>query len=137
ARQREIGVRLALGASRARLVRQLLSEGLLLAALSGAAALVVGFLATGGAQDLLLSTMPKTYASLVHLVPLHLDRNVFAFLILASAFATILSGLAPALQATRGSLTDAIRGELSANIRSSQLRSGLVVSQLPICLVLL
>jgi predicted permease len=137
ARQKEIGVRLALGASRARLVRQLLSEGLLLAALSGVAALVVGLLTTGGGQDLLLSTMPKTYTSFVHLVPLHMDRNVFAFLTLASAFATILSGLAPALQATRGSLTDAIRGEFSANIRSSQLRSGLVVSQVTICLVLL
>jgi predicted permease len=45
--------------------------------------------------------------------------------------------LAPALQATRGSLTDAMRGEISANFRTSRLRSGLVVSQVAICLVLL
>jgi hypothetical protein len=56
---------------------------------------------------------------------------------LAAALATIFSGLPPALQATRGSLTDAMRGEFRAKLRPSRLRSALVVSQVTICLVLL
>jgi predicted permease len=137
ARQREIGVRLALGADRKRLVWQLLSEGFLLAGLSGAMASAVAFFSLRGAQRLLLSTLPAAYASLVSLVPLHLDRNVLAFLVLAAGFVTVATSLAPALQATRLSLTDAMRGQFSAVLRPSRLRYALVVSQITICLVLL
>jgi predicted permease len=137
ARQREIGVRLALGATRSRLVRQLLSEGSLLAILSAAVALAVASVALGASQRLLLSTLPATYASLVSLAPLTLDRNVFVFVVLAAGLTTIFSGLAPALQATRISLTDAMRGEFSPKLRPSRLRYALVVSQITVCLLLL
>jgi predicted permease len=137
ARQKEIGVRLALGASRGRLIRQLLSEGLLVAALSAGAAFAIALFATIGSQRLLVSTLPRTYASLLSLIPLKLDGNVLIFLVLAAGSATILSGLAPALQATRVSLTDAMRGEFSTKFRTSRLRYALVVSQITVCLLLL
>ena len=137
ARQREIGVRLALGASRARLIGQLLSEGSLLAALAGATAYGVAFFSIRGVQRLLISTLPGTFGQLIRLAPLNLDLNVLLFLVLAAALATILSGLAPALQATRLSLTEALRGEFSAAFRPTRLRSGLVVCQISVCLLLL
>ena len=137
ARQREIGVRLALGASRARLVRQLLSEGLLLAVLSGVTAYGVAFLGIRGAQRLLIGTLPATFAPLVRLAPLTLDIRVLLFLIFAAALATILSGLAPALQATKLSLTDTMRGEFSGKFRPQRLRFALVVWQISVCLLLL
>jgi macrolide transport system ATP-binding/permease protein len=137
ARQREIGVRLALGATRSRLVRQLLAEGSLLAILSAAVALAVASVALSASQRLLFATLPATFASLVALVPLTVDRNVFVFVVLAAGLTTILSGLAPALQATRVSLTDAMRGEFSPKLRPSRLRYALVVSQITVCLLLL
>jgi predicted permease len=115
----------------------LLSEGALLAILSAAVALAVASVALGASQRLLFSTLPATYASLVALVPLTLDWNVFAFVVLAAGLTTILSGLAPALQATRISLTDAMRGEFSPKLRPSRLRYALVVSQITVCLLLL
>jgi predicted permease len=136
-RQREIGVRLAIGASRARLIRQLLSEGLLLAALAGATAYTVAFFTIRGAQRLLVSTLPSTFGPLVRLAPLTLDTNVLLFLLLAAAAATIGSGLAPAIQATRLSLTEALRGEFSAGLRPQRLRHALVVCQITVCLLLL
>jgi len=136
-RQREIGVRLAIGASRARLIRQLLSEGLLLAALAGATAYAIAFFTIHGAQRLLISTLPSTFGSLVQLAPLTLDANVTLFLLLAAAVATIGSGLAPALLATRLSLTGALRGEFSAALRRQRLRHALVMCQITVCLLLL
>src|SRR5262249_27361620 len=121
-RQREIGVRLAIGASRGRLIRQLLSEGLLLAALAGAMAYTVAFFTVRGAQLLLVSTLPSTFGPLLRLAPLTLDGNVLLFLLLAAAAATIGSGLVPALQATRLSLTEALRGEFSSALRPQRLR---------------
>jgi predicted permease len=136
-RQREIGVRLSLGASRSRLVRQLVSENVLLALFAGAVGLAVSYLATRGAQQLLVSTLPASYAKLFRLVPLTVDRRVVLFIVIAAGLATIVSGLAPALQATRVTLVGALRGEFSAKVRSSRLRYALVVSQITVCLLLL
>ena len=136
-RQREIGVRLSLGAARGRLIRQLLSENLLLASLGGLTGFAVSTLGLGAAQRLLVSTMPKSFAGLIVLKPLTPDRRVFLFLLLAAAVVTLVSGLAPALHATSVSLVGALRGEFSTRFRSTRLRRALVVSQVAVCLVLL
>ncbi len=137
ARQREIGVRLALGATRGRLIRQLLAENLLLASLAGITGLQVSSLAIGAAQRLLVSTLPVSYTGLVVLAPLTVDRRVLLFLLLAAALTTVISGLAPALQATSVSLVGALRGEFSGRFRSSRLRHALVISQIAVCLLFL
>ncbi len=136
-RQKEIGVRLSLGASRSRLVRQLVSENVLLALLAGGVGLAVSYLATRGAERLLVSTLPASYSKLVRLVPLTVDRRVVLFIAIAAGLSTLLSGLVPALQATRMTLVNALRGEFSGKIRSSRLRYALVVGQITVCLLLL
>jgi predicted permease len=136
ARQKEIGIRLAMGAARSRLIRQLLSENLLLSLLAGA----VGFAVSNGAirmsQRVLVATIPPAM-NLLHVAPLKPDYRVFAFILMAAALSTILFGLAPALQATRTSLVEALRGEFGARISSSRLRSALIVSQISVCVILL
>ena len=62
---------------------------------------------------------------------------MFLFILSASALSTILFGLAPALQATRTSLVEALRGEFGARVSSSRLRSMLMVSQISVCVILL
>ena len=135
-RQREIGVRLAIGASRVRLIRQLLAENLLLSLLAAAVGFAVSIGTVRGAQRLLVATLPPSL-NLVHVPPLDPDYRMFFFLVSAAAFATVVCGLAPALQATRASLTEALRGEFGVAVSASGLRSVLVVSQISVCLILL
>jgi predicted permease len=136
ARQKEIGVRLAMGAARSRLIRQLLSENLLLSLLAGAVGFAVSNLAIGASQRVLVATIPPAL-NLLHVAPLKPDYRVFLFILGASALSTILFGLAPALQATRISFVEALHGEFGARISSSRLRSLLVVSQISVCVILL
>ena len=136
ARQREIGVRLSLGAGRFRLVRQLLSESLLLALLAGAVGFSVSYVTLSAGQQLLFRTFPPSFAKLIRFIPLTPDYRVFLFIVLAAAFSTIFFGLAPALQATGTSLVNALRGEFSAHFRASRLRNSLVISQITVCLIL-
>ena len=136
ARQKEIGVRLAMGAARSRLIRQLLSENLLLSLLAGTVGFAVSNLAIGASQRVLVATIPPAL-NLLHVAPLKPDYRVFLFILTASALSTILFGLAPAIQATRTSLVEALRGEFGARVSSSRLRSMLVVSQISVCVILL
>lgn len=136
ARQREIGVRLAMGAARSRLIRQLLSENLLLALLAGVVGFAVSNMAIRGAQRVLIATIPPAL-NLLHVPALKPDYRVFLFILGAAVLSTILFGLAPALQATRTSLVEALRGEFGARVSSSRLRSTLVVSQIGVCMILL
>ena len=85
ARHREIAVRLSLGASRGRLVRQLLTEGLLIACLAGAAGLAIASWGLRAATIALFSTLPPSVAPLLRLVPLTFDYRVFLFALAASA----------------------------------------------------
>jgi macrolide transport system ATP-binding/permease protein len=131
-RQKEIGVRLALGASRGRLIRQLMTESLLLALLGGAA----GMLLASWAPPLVLSVFP--------IESLNLDLNpnwtVFAYCFLTSLLTAILFGLAPAFQATRLNVISMIRAEgtaLSRRISGSRLRNLLVVTQVAVSFTLL
>jgi predicted permease len=135
-RQREIGVRLAMGAARSRLIRQLLSENLLLSLLAGAIGFAVSLGAIRGAQRILTATIPPSL-NLLHIAPLEPDYRVFLFILGAAALSTVLFGLAPALQATRTSLVEALRGEFGARVSSSRLRSILIVGQIGVCMILL
>src|SRR5262249_59503 len=137
ARQREIGVRLSLGASRARLIRQLLTESLLIALLAGFTGMAIAQLAIDLGQRLMFRTVPPEFAKIIRLVPLPIDYHVFFFVLSAATIATLLFGLVPALQATRARLLDALRGDFGARFRASRLRDALVVNQVTVCLVLL
>ena len=130
-RQKEIGVRLALGASRWRLMRQLLTESVLLAAVGGALGLVFarwikdGLLAVGDWGPRALE--PK------------LDWRVLAFTLILSLLTGIVFGLAPAWRATKVDLTPALKdsGRGSSAASRSLLSRGLVVMQVALSLLLL
>jgi predicted permease len=136
-RQREIGIRLSLGAGRSRLVRQLLTESVLLALPAAAAGFVIAQATIHYGQVIMFATMPLEFTKFIRILPLTPDARVFLFILAAAAVATLAFGLAPALQATRLDLMYVARGDFSAEYRPGRLRSGLVVSQVTVCVVLL
>jgi predicted permease len=129
ARQREIGIRLSLGAGRGRLVRQLLTESIVLAL----PAAVLGFALSRATLDIItramISTIPPSYSAYIRIVPMQSDSRVFAFILCAAVAATVIFGLVPALQATRPSVVHASKGNFDAEHRPSRLRNALVISQ--------
>ena len=135
-RQREIAVRLSLGATRARVVRQLLTEGLLVAVLAGVTALALTAWLLRAGIVALFSTLPPTLASILRVVPLSLDYRVFLFALAVAAATTLVFALVPALQASRQRLTDALHGQRSGTRAASRLRGALVVAQVAVSLVL-
>jgi len=133
-RQREIALRTSLGASRARVLRQLLTESLLLSLLGGLGGLLVG----AWALDLLLALQPPS------LFPIELslspDWRVFVFTLLLSGMAGILFGLSPALQTTRSDQLAALKEQTPALGRSrgkARIQNALVVAQIALSLVLM
>ncbi len=133
-RRKEIAVRLALGASRPRLVRQLLTESMLVAAAAG----VLGFLFADGLMSLASrETMPYPMPLTFRLQP---DGHVLLFTIALSAFTGIVFGLVPALQATHVDLTPALKEGGYVRLprfRRLSLRNCLVLSEVAGSLALL
>jgi len=130
-RRREIAVRAAMGASRARLVRQVLVESTLLAGLAGCAGLMLAY----WTAPLLMSLKP---ASLPIKIEVPTDWRVFAFTLVASLASGIAFGLVPALQGTKTDLTAALKaGSTGGGYEKSRLRAALVVVQVATCVVLL
>ncbi|MDQ2768365.1 MAG: ADOP family duplicated permease, partial [Gemmatimonadota bacterium] len=121
-RRREVAVRLALGVNRKRLIAQLLTESLLLALLAGVAGVLVG----EGGQGLLRSLfLPKTAT-----VGVLDDPRTIAFAALVALLAGVLTGLAPALQSGRSTLTTALKsGVREGGPHRSRVRSGLLLAQ--------
>jgi predicted permease len=130
-RQREIAVRLALGATRARLMRQLVTESLML------------FVAAGAAGVFLAHWLVVGLMMLVPRLPMQLgfdpaiDWRVLTFTIAVSLGSGLLAGLVPALQATRPELTPALKSEGGGSGRRLRLRSGLLVAQISFSMLLL
>ena len=131
ARQREIGVRRALGASRGRLVRQLLIESLVLAALGGAAGLLVAHLTLR-----LLSSYQLPGGIDIANLGLSLDGTAVIATAALASLTGVLFGLAPAWSASGGDLLHSLRGEGRGSSRS-RLRGSLVAAQIALSLVLL
>jgi predicted permease len=129
-------VRLSLGATRGRVVRQLLTEGLFIAVLSGCAALALAAWILRAGVVALFSTLPPTLAAIIRVVPLSLDYRVFLFALVVAAATTLAFALVPALQASRQRLTDALHGQRSGTRSAARLRSALVVAQVAVSLVL-
>jgi predicted permease len=128
ARQKEIAVRLSLGATRSRIVRQLLTESMLIALGASALGLVIARWTADIARAFSLA-LPLD-------VPL--DLRVLAYASLLAFATTIAFGLVPALQATRPDLTEALKeGSAGSGYRRSRLRSTLVVAQIAVSLVML
>ena len=136
-RQREIGIRLALGASRWRVVRQLFIEGLLIAAIAGVMALGAASLVLRAGLSIFFMSLPPSFAAIARVLPLDLDHRVFLFTLIVAGFATIMFALLPALHGTRLTLTSALRGELRSGVHGSRLRNALVISQVAVSLVLI
>ncbi|MGH9720630.1 MAG: ADOP family duplicated permease [Bryobacteraceae bacterium] len=136
-RQREIGIRLSLGAARSRLIRQLLTESIVLAIPAAGAGFAVSQAALRYGQDLMFATLPPEFAKYVSIPPLPPDLRVFGFMLAAALAASLLFGLVPALEVTRASVVQAARGDFSSEYRPGRLRSGLVVTQIAICALLL
>jgi putative ABC transport system permease protein len=131
-RGREIAVRSALGATRARILRQLLTESLLLAAIGGGLALLVASSALSSLQQL----VPPGLVLAVH--P-ELDGRALALALVLSVVTGLLFGVAPALQATSGDLSTTLRqgGRGMTGAGHRRLRSALVVGELAATLMLL
>ena len=129
ARQREMSVRAALGAGRGRIVRQLLTESLVLSAVGAAIGVGLTILAVPVLRDVGQTAIPR-------LDQLDIDWRVVSFGIGASLVTGILFGIAPALQASRASLNDVLRsgGRVAA---AGRLRSILIVTSVAMALVLL
>jgi len=129
-RGREIGIRQAIGASRGRLVRQLLVESVVLALIGGAA----GVLAGAAFLDALVAWLP---AGIPRIAEATVDARVLLFTFAAATVTGIVFGLAPALQLARRAPASVLRSDIRTSTGRAPLRAVLVAGELAIALVLL
>ena len=130
-RRREMAIRSALGAGRGRLIRQILVESTLLAAIAGIAGLLLAY----WTAPLLLRLLPS---SLPIRIEVPTDWRVIVFTLAASLITGIIFGLAPALRSAKTDLTTALKFESSGGgYQKSRLRGALVIAQMATCAVLL
>jgi predicted permease len=135
-RSKEIAVRLAVGANRWRIVRQLLTESVLLSALAG----TTGILLTMWLMSTLTASLPALPEGMRFTIDLRLDWRVMLYTLIFSFMVGVLFGLAPALQASRPDVIAALKDgaeSFAGARRQSRLRNGLIVTQVALSVVLL
>ena len=141
-RQGELSVRKALGASRSRLVRQMLTESVMMAVLGGSLGLLMAALGQSFVAKS-ASLLPRNLASpsaAAHIASAGIDLWVLAFTLAVSLFTTILFGLAPTLWATRAEMNSSLKGESrrsTAGRTQGYMRDGIVVAEVALAVVLL
>jgi putative ABC transport system permease protein len=133
ARQKELAVRVALGAGRGRLVQQLLTESVVLAVIAGGLGTVLSIWGVGGLREALPAQIPRFYFP-------QLDGTVIAFSLGLSVLAGLTFGITPATQVLsadlRGALTDSTRSR-TASKRKKRLRSAFVMAEFAMALTIL
>jgi len=135
ARQREMAIRTSLGATRGRIVRQLLVESAILGTVGG----LFGLLVAVWAKDGLLAMLPDSL-SVARVNSVTVDRNVLAFTVILSLATGLLFGLLPALRASRPDLSDSLKEggrAVSASLGRNRMRAALVAGEMAIAVMLL
>jgi len=136
ARQKEVAIRSALGASRWRVIRQLLTESLVLSLIGGAAGVLIAYWGVGA----LVGALPEAQIlALPFLKTLSIDANILAFTFGLSLLTGIVFGLVPALQSSRPDLNEVLKegGRNTAGGGGHRLRSALVMTEIALAVVLL
>ena len=135
-RQSELGLRLSLGASRVRLIRQLLTESALLGLFAGLIALPFTWTILKTGATMFRQAFPIEVGTMVFRVTL--DLEIFCYVLAISLFAGLLFGVTPALESSRSALVSTIRGNAGTSpVRSRRLREFLILGQVAVSLVLL
>ena len=133
-RQKELAIRFSLGASRMRVVRQLVTEGLVISLLGGGAGLLLTYVGIS------ILRAGLTFNEAISAVPISLDRHVLVFAVVVSLLSAMLSSLAPALRASRADTNTGLKSEgrtASAGRSQSRLRALLVTCEIGLALFLL
>jgi predicted permease len=135
-RQNELSMRLSLGASRLRIIRQLLTESALLGLVAGAVALLFSWAMLETMVVMAADAFPADYGTFIfHVTP---DLGIFAYVFCLSLVAGVLFGLAPALESSGAALSSALKANAgTAQVRNRRLRDFLMAAQVAVSLVLL
>jgi putative ABC transport system permease protein len=132
--QRDLSIRISLGASRVRIIRQVLSEGLVIALFGGASGVLLAYWGIDLARSQL------TFNEAISAVPLHLDTNVLLFALCISVVSAVLCSIAPALNASATDINGTLKDEgraLSSGRSHSRLRHVFVTGEIALSLFLL